>query len=75
MAKKQRAELFQTDDGQWSAACLEPPGSCAPFVTSGWSTKSQAAKRIAEHLAEHDTGTLMTPMDEFCATHAPELLP
>lgn len=72
MAKTSRADIVQAETG-WQATCHGP--GCAPFVTSGWSTRKQAETRIAEHHVEHDDGTPMTEMVEFCGVHAPELLP
>jgi hypothetical protein len=62
-------------DGQClrSFGCGVPGGS--PFASTGWTTRQQAETRMAEHIAEHDDKTPMTPMHEFCGVHAPELLP
>lgn len=74
MAKAKDFEVVQDDAGKYGAFCLRPSG-CAPFASTGWTTKKQAETRMREHIAEHDDMTPMTDLDEFRRIHAPELLP
>jgi hypothetical protein len=78
-------EVAQLDTG-WAGHCLHPllcgtPGGDS-FISSGWPTEASARKRMEEHIAEHEGGldedgnivNPMTPLHEFRAQHAPELL-
>lgn len=38
--------------------------SCG-YKTTGWPSEEVAAERLAQHVTEHDTGTLMEPIEDF----------
>jgi hypothetical protein len=61
----ERLEVTEVADppagqGPWVVYCLVE--RCG-FVSSGWASEEDAAKRGAEHLAEHDEPAAEVPLD------------
>lgn len=65
---------------EYSAACpldilgreRKPTARSCGWTTSGWSTRSQADARLAQHLEEHETGEPMPELIEFLGTNESE---